>query len=415
MKGHLLYWGDAPTVSTGFGVVARHVLGALAQAGYTIDCLGLNCLPDFPDRERFPYAIVAAGVPGQDPLGYRALVRSLLARPYDLLLAQNDLPVLHTAAAHLTALAERGASLPPIACYYPVDCMVRPDLTSMLDLADAIVTCTEHGRRETAKALIGGRAPLVIPHGVDTRAFRPLEPRERAAASRRFRAQYNIDPQAMLVSSVAVNSVRKDLARTIAAFARWSEAFPRPAVLYLHTAPVDNGLDLLQAASASGLIVGHDVIFPDGHHVTRGIPEAALNELYNASDLYFTTTLGEGWGLPITEAMAAGLPVVAPRCSALEEHGAEGRAVLYECRESVWVDNTGYRPLGLMDDIVAALARAAAMSDGERRRMTEATRAYAASLDWSAVAPRWLPVIGGLVAARRERPAAGAAALSRAG
>jgi len=32
----LLYWGDAPTVSTGFGVVARHVLGALHAAGHEI-------------------------------------------------------------------------------------------------------------------------------------------------------------------------------------------------------------------------------------------------------------------------------------------------------------------------------------------------------------------------------------------
>src|SRR5262249_54512238 len=122
-------------------------------------------------------------------------------------------------------------------------------------------------------------------------------------------------------------------------------------------------------------------------------------------DVYFTTTLGEGWGLPITEAMAAGLPVVAPRHSSLEELGGDGRAILYDCRERVWVDNSGYRPLGLMDDIVSALARAADQPELERRRMIEAARAFAVALDWSAVTPRWVSLMDRLAGARPDRGA----------
>jgi glycosyltransferase involved in cell wall biosynthesis len=383
VKGRLLYWGDA---------------------GYEIDCLGITAVADFPDRARFPYPIIAASVPGHDPLGYRALARALLARPYDVLLAQNDLQVIHTAAGHLAAMRDRGARLPAIACYYPVDCGVRPDLTGMLALADVVATCTDYGRRETERVLPGRRPPLVIPHGVDSRTFRPILPREeRAAARARFRGAHGIAADALLLVSVAVNSIRKDLARTIAAFARLRAAQPRPAVLYLHTAPIDNGLDLHQAAWRCGLVVGRDVVFAEGHHPNRGIPDAALNELYNAADLYITTTLGEGWGLPVTEAMAAGLPVVAPRHSSLQELAGDGRAILYECRESIWVDNSGYRPLGLMDDIVAALVQAISLPELERRRMTEAARDFAVSLDWSRVAPRWVPIIDQLVAAGRDR------------
>ena len=403
MKGNLLYWGDSPTVSTGFGVVARHVLAALFDAGYEIDCLGINSLPEFPDRSQFPYPITAVSVPGYDPLGYRALARALLARPYDVLLVQNDVQVTHTAAGHLANLRDRGAKLPPVVCYYPVDCTVRPDLIGMLATADVIATCTEYGRRETVKAVIGGRSPLVIPHGVDTRVFKPLPPEERQSLRQRFRRASSLEPNTLIVCSVGANSIRKDLARTIAAFARFSETLSVPAVLYLHSAPVDNGLDLTQAALASGLHPGHDVLFPENHHATRGISDAALNQIYNASDLYFTTTLGEGWGLPITEAMAAGLPVVGPRHSSLEELGVDGRAVLYECREKIWVDNSGYRPLGLMDDIVAALVRAVSLPEIDRRRMVERAREFAVGLDWSIVAPRWVPVIDGAVAARAER------------
>ncbi len=402
MKGHILYWGDSPTVYTGFGVVARHLLAALHDAGYEIDCLGINAIADFPDRARFPYAIAPAGVFGQDPFGYRMLARAVAARPYDALLVQNDLQVMHTAAGQLSALAERGVELPPIACYYPVDCTVRADLTGLLEMAEAMVTCTEFGRRETEKVL-PGRSPRIIPHGVDGRAFRPLP--DRADVRRRFRRARSIPAEAVIVCSVGANSIRKDLARTIAAFARFRQTHPTPAILYLHTVPIDNGLDLHQAVHAAGLTVGGDVIFPDGYHPIRGLPDAALNEIYNACDVYFTTTLGEGWGLPITEAMAAGLPVVAPRHTSLAELGGGGRAVLYECDEQIWVDNAGYRPLGRMTDIVAALVRALAMPELERRRMTELARELAASLDWSLVAPGWVPLIDGLVAARRARPA----------
>jgi glycosyltransferase involved in cell wall biosynthesis len=402
----LLYWGDAPTVCTGFGVVARHVLAALFDAGYEIDCLGINAVPDFPDRNRFPYDIIAAGTLPQDPLGHRALARLVGSRPYDLLFVQNDLHVLQPAAAYLRAMQGRGARLPAIICYYPVDCAVRADLTGMLQLADVTVICTAFGQRETEKTL-PTRVPQIIPHGVDSRAFRPLD--DRSAARRRFRQPRNIPEDALLVCSVAANSVRKDLARTIAAFARWRASQPTasPLVLYLHTIPLDNGLDLHHAVAASGLQVGRDVIFPDSYHPVQGISDEALNDLYNAADVYFTTTLGEGWGLPVTEAMAAGLPVVAPRHSSLQEIAGEGRAVLYECAERIWVDNSGYRPLGLMEDIVTALGRAAALPEIERRRMTAAARAFAVSLDWSVVAPRWIPIAAALHAARND-PRAGA-------
>jgi glycosyltransferase involved in cell wall biosynthesis len=406
MKGQLLYWGDAPTVSTGFGVVARHVLAALFDAGYEIHCLGINAVADFPDPNVFPYPIMPAGVLGQDPYGHRMLARALASRPYDVLLAQNDLQVIHAAAGHLRAMRER-TPLPPIACYYPIDCTVRRDLTGMLELADTIITCTNYGKRETEAAL-PGRSPLVIPHGVDSAAFRPLP--DRAAVRQRFRRARNIPADALLFCSVAANSIRKDLARTIAAFARFREARGVPAVLYLHTMPVDLGLDLGHAAVACGLVVGRDVIFPESYHPTRGVADQALNEMYNAADFYFTTTLGEGWGLPLTESMAAGLPIVGPRHSSLQEICGEGRAVLYECRERIWVDNSGYRPLGLMDDIVGALDRAVSMPEIERRRMTEAAREFAVALDWKVVAPRWVPVIDALVAARRSGQGSGQAA-----
>ena len=43
--------------------------------------------------------------------------------------------------------------------------------------------------------------------------------------------------------------------------------------------------------------------------------------MYNAADLYLTTSLGEGWGLGVTEAMACHTPVAMPRHTSLAEIG----------------------------------------------------------------------------------------------
>jgi len=401
MKGRILYWGDAPTSCTGFGVVARHVLGALHGAGYEIDCLALNAVSDFHDRQEMPYAIAPANLIAQDPYGYRMLLRALGRRRYDLLFVQNDLHITHPAAAYLRKLRDRGSPPPPILYYYPVDCRVQRHLTGMLELADRIATCTNFGRLETEKTLGTTRSPLVIPHGVDTGAFRPLP--DRAAVRARVRARLGLPEECFLVCSVAVNSVRKDLARAIAAFARFRTGRSGPSAFYIHTNPLDGGLDLNEAVAASGLTAGKDILFPAAYHPLQGVPDETLNELYNAADLYFTTTLGEGWGLPITEAMASGLPVVAPRNSSLAEIAGDGRAILYECREHIWVDNSGYRPLGLMDDIVAALSRAATLSRDESARMTAAARAFVARLEWPLVTPRFVEVADELVAAARAK------------
>ena len=83
--------------------------------------------------------------------------------------------------------------------------------------------------------------------------------------------------------------------------------------LYLHMTREnrDEGTCLGLVARQLGLIEGEDVFFGDPNFV-NGRPilsDEGLNRIYNAADLYLTTSLGEGWGLGVTEAMAAGTPV----------------------------------------------------------------------------------------------------------
>jgi glycosyltransferase-like protein len=60
------------------------------------------------------------------------------------------------------------------------------------------------------------------------------------------------------------------------------------------------------------------------------IPDADLPALYRAADVFVFPSLKEGWGLVILEAIASGLPIIAPNCPPFTEFLGEERAILVD-------------------------------------------------------------------------------------
>lgn len=106
-------------------------------------------------------------------------------------------------------------------------------------------------------------------------------------------------------------------------FAEFAKNKPE-AKLYLHTAPKDVGFDiadLVRQFDLSGkLIITKDLVSP-----ASGVSEKALNLIYNSFDVNCLISLGDGFGLPVAESMAAGCPQVVSGHSCLrelvEDHG----------------------------------------------------------------------------------------------
>lgn len=205
--------------------------------------------------------------------------------------------------------------------YYPADAPLQPPYEIILEV-DIAVTFTEYGRRETRALLGKSQYPIeVIPHGIDT-GYVPVTAAERVKARAEFQVVADkkggkkpfLKPGDFLILNVNKNEWRKDPLRSLEILRGLLDAqVPAKMVFRMNPVSVLGGVHLERAADQLGLIY-------DEHWAHIGpVPEAHMRNLYGAADLYLTTSLGEGWGLGVTEALACGTPVAMPDHTSLAE------------------------------------------------------------------------------------------------
>jgi glycosyltransferase involved in cell wall biosynthesis len=119
------------------------------------------------------------------------------------------------------------------------------------------------------------------------------------------------------VLAVAGEAPSKNLARALEAFALCRARLAPGEDLRLRVAGVAQGHQESFRALARRLGVGPAVRFEPY------LPESELRALYAGASLFLMPSLGEGFGVPVIEAMAIGLPVAASRAASLTEVGGE--------------------------------------------------------------------------------------------
>ena len=150
----------------------------------------------------------------------------------------------------------------------------------------------------------------LIPNGVNLDRFAPL-PDDRAAT----RAALGLPPDAPVLLFVGHEFDRKGLAHAIDALALLSDGGARLVV-------VGAGQAAPFRHQARRLGVGERVLFTGA----RG----DLPQLYRAADAFVFPTAYESFSLTCMEAMACGLPVLAPACGGIEDYlrdGVNGRVI----------------------------------------------------------------------------------------
>ena len=211
--------------------------------------------------------------------------------------------------------------------YFPVDCVIVEELTKNLEFFDLLVTYTEFGRKEILKHRPELKNKLrVVPHGNNSKDFYPIE----IEAALSFRNEYfGENAHKFIVTNVNRNQPRKDLPNTIFGFIEakkiWEKDLPMP-FLYLHCHPQDPmGWDIRGIMIQTDLVEDVDYKLLPKEFEKEMCDIETLNKIYNASDVFITTTLGEGWGCTYGESAACKLPVIAPFVTSFMEMSGYGK------------------------------------------------------------------------------------------
>ena len=173
---------------------------------------------------------------------------------------------------------------------------------------DSIITVSKRSKADILRYLpVKPENVTVIPEAAAP-MYRPMNQAQIEAALLRHGIRF---PYMLYVGSI---EGRKNLTRLLEAFAQvrdWSQKW-KLVIVGAHKwkyAPLFDTLKQLQLTS--------DV------HFTGYVPEEDLPALYNGASVFVFPSLYEGFGLPVLEAMACGVPVVTSNCSSLPEVAGE--------------------------------------------------------------------------------------------
>jgi len=324
----LLALCDAPTLTSGFARVAANLLRRWS-AEAEIDVWGVGFVGWGYERAPYVKRMLPAGPDWATPQKLQLFLAQLKTGGYTHLWMMQDTFLLSQEGfpAGLRGVCQSKGIHSTL--YFPVDARLDPEWTDIIAAVDCAIAYTAYGASQASRAGKQRGHEIhceVLPHGVDTNVYRPLG--DRAELRKKLWTQEWVGPDDFLIINVNANQRRKDVTRSLEVL-RALRQHDVPAKLLMHMPESSAaGLSLMTVGEQLGLEPvkdwGHSEPYFRRDNALLG--EEDLARFYNVADLYLTTSLGEGWGLGITEALACGCPAAVPLHTAcgelVEELGA---------------------------------------------------------------------------------------------
>ena len=291
----ILWISDNPWNSTGFGKVTHYITKHLKEAGFDVVMAGFSstAIINWDGINVYPYANPLSEFlkfieKREGEINTIVFHGSPWIIPFNKILPQIPIYV-------------RKHTNKRIIGYFVHEALEIPDQTTeFFKLCHLLVTPTH----STAQILNIDRY-AVVPHGINPEIWKPIETEN--------------PPIGATISMIAKNHLRK----------RWDLYFEIIAKLlrdgYIVTAMpwvVDKGywnIDLIINTIEKQYDVKIPIIKPTNYEVFWGIPEPEQPYWYKDITINTTITMGEAWGLPITETLAMGIPNIAIDYPAIKE------------------------------------------------------------------------------------------------
>ena len=278
----------------------------------------------------------------------------------------------------------------------------RPDLPKIntiqcIGASNKVVVFTDWARdtiNYSAKIVLNGKHFNhidVIPHGVDPAQFRPLENRDE------LREKYfGLKPNdgTIVIGSIQRNQPRKRLDAIFQTLAllkqKYSKSYKR-VLCHFHCAMEDKaGWNLPWLAKYYDVV--DMCVFDDKLRPGFGIPVKVLNEIVNCYDIHLSLTNSEGWGLPILETMAAGVPNVITDYSA---HGDWTKDAAVKVKLAAKIHEIKTDHIKGIADINHAAKQISLLCESKKMRNEYSKKALkrANELHWDKVCTKWIDLI----------------------
>jgi glycosyltransferase involved in cell wall biosynthesis len=228
------------------------------------------------------------------------------------------------------------------------------------------------GEKQLANANLD---PLYCPHAVDTDALKPLPQAEAREAT-------GMPEDRFIVGMVAANKGNPSRKCFVEAFRAFKELLriDSDAMLYLHT-------DLLGRFDGVGLVpLLRSLDVPEGSVIACDQYKAThmpfnlstMAEIYSSLDVLLSASAGEGFGVPVVEAQACGVPVIVSDFTAQPELCGAGWLVE---GTPTYTKIGSWQQTPDVDDIVDALRQCHSRTKAEVEQTSAKAREFALQYD----------------------------------
>jgi glycosyltransferase involved in cell wall biosynthesis len=232
----------------------------------------------------------------------------------------------------------------------------------------------------------------IIPHGVDTSIWKPLGEEKRKELRQTY---FGINDNVFLIGVLARNQPRKRFDAIFMAMRRFIdrnyEKFGRKIMCYMHAPLSDTiGWDLQWLTTYYGLT--DRVIFDKNLQPGMGPDEIHMNEIVNCFDVHMLLANSEGWGLPMLETAAAGVPNIVSDYSA---HADWGKNTLLMCKIGAYEHEPRTGFIKGIADVDHAAHQLKLLYDSKKMCRDYGSRGVSLGkkLDWSNVCKQWETIL----------------------
>lgn len=218
--------------------------------------------------------------------------------------------------------------------YVPIDRWeVQPQVLANLRYAYKIITFSEFGQKALQNQ---GFASTMIHEGVDTSVFKPLD---KIATRNKWHFPQDKFIFGMIGANKPDGISRKGWQQALESFAKFVEKYPESLFFWETNQP--GGFDIQGYANFLG--VGDKLLTIPPYQAIYNSTAESVNEWLNCCDILLHPSTTEGFGLVVTEAQAAGTPVIINDCMSMPELIDEGKTG-EKCKSNfkLWTMGGGY-------------------------------------------------------------------------